>query len=243
MIKWIFGVLGLIVTAGLLATIYFGIGPKPIPLIKPTSVETIESAGVLVYRRMRQDIRATPAILAGGLPTLKNYQDFWQGFYLGAREDGIQFDRVVTLDQMTLFQEAQTLPVQVVASLEELISAETSKKQLYYLPSTETSHLNEASFSKKMDNERRKKISITLHSFFINKEQVAKANLGCENEASHGFFQKLNCLGVRVSQQVYRKKLDPSKNYVALYRFGQSDYVAFWYEGIPSTATTQSAAQ
>jgi hypothetical protein len=226
--KWIFITAGAVVLLSLFLTVRYGIGPRPIPLIKPTAVESIESAGVLVYRRMRQDVRSQQFILAGGLPLFAHFERFWQGFFLGAQNDGAPFAKIVTTKGMPLFQEASVVKNEVV----ENPKANSTEKDrvLYYLPSTETSHLNANSFSKRLDEQRQSKVSITLHPFLITKQQNLNLGISCD-EPDASFLRQLDCLAVRVSQQTYRKKLDPQKNYVALYRFGRSDYIAFWYEG------------
>ena len=65
--------------------------------------------------------------------------------------------------------------------------------------------------------------------FLIKKEQVVKSGIQC-GKKEQPFMVALDCLAQKVTQQHYRKKLDITKNYIALYRFGRSDYIAFWYE-------------
>ena len=243
MLKWIFTAAGLIIAAGLFFAFKYGVAPRPIPLIKPTKVESLEEAGVLVVRRMRQDIIQNNVILAGSLPLFADYPLFWQGFVLGARDGGGKVDKVFFSEELSLFRESQVIPNEKasISQLKQMLeqTSSFSERILFYVPSTESSHLNPESFSKIFDKKKIKKISITLHPFQANKRNKYFESLKCENKEK-SFLGQLDCLGKDVTLFGSRKDLESDQNYVALYRYGLSDYVAFWYRAMKKTTAKEN---
>lgn len=232
MLKWTLLGASLVVTAGLFLALKYGVAPRPIPLIKPSEVSSLEEAGVLVYRRMRQNIRESQVILAGSLPIFADYPEFWQGFVLAAREDKAGIEKIFTTTDLNLFKESQLFS-KTFMSLEEMqnmvgSSMALTRRTLFYVPSTESSHVNGQSLSKLFDKKRVNKVSITLHKFHTNKNNHSFEKLNCENK-KNSFLHRLDCLGRGVTIYGSRKKLNAKKSYVALYRYGLSDYVAFWH--------------
>lgn len=231
MIKWIFTVAGLLVAAGLFLALKYGVAPRAVPLIKATAVKSLEEAGVLVYRRLRQDIRAQKIIVAGSLPGQMSYEKFWQGFVLGAQSDGAGISQVLGVSGMIPFREAQVmtykeLPLDLIFS--SAIDAKNAlNRQLYYLPTPVMSHLIKGGLSEKMDQARTPRVSIALHTFRAKKEQIL---VSCPSISEDSFLKKMDCLSAKVTHDNYRKKLNPTKRYITLYRYGKFDYIAFWYQ-------------
>ena len=231
MIKWIFAVAGLLVATGLFFALRYGVAPRAVPLIKATSVGSLEEAGILVYRRLRQEIRSQKTLIAGSLPGQFRYERFWQGFVLGTQSDGAAIGKVVTVPGMVPFRESQVMNYSE-DTLEEVMQQalnpdKKDSRKLFYLPTTVVSHLNKDSLSEKMDQARVKRVSIALHTFPATKKQI---KVECPSKPEDSFLKKMDCLAVKVTQDNYRKKVDPNKKYITLYRYGQFDYIAFWYQ-------------
>ncbi len=231
--KWIFAVAGLMVIASLFFALKYGVAPRAVPLIKATAVDSLEEAGVLVYRRLRQDIRAQKIIIAGSLPGQMSYEKFWQGFVLGAQNDGANISKVLAVSGMVPFRESRVMRYEEV-SLDSIISRalkRDSKKangrQLFYLPTTVMSHLNHKGLSESLDQAQVSRVSIALHTFPATSEQIS---VSCPAKSEESFLKKMDCLGAKVTHDNYRKKVDPTKKYITLYRYGRFDYIAFWYQ-------------
>ena len=228
-------VLGLIVVSvSLYLSVRYGVAPRAIPLIKPTEVESIQSAGVLAYRRMRQDLRASSLMVSGSLPLIAGYESFWQGFHLAANEDKAQYNEIFYTHGLKLFKESGLVDSQEIQELytKDLPSLITKPRSLVYTHSLISSHFAEQGLSSQLEKEKTKAVLITLHPFLVTRDQVKKKNNRCdEMPEDASVISKLDCVAERVSRQSYKKNLDPSKSYVALYRYGRQDYVAFYYQG------------
>ncbi|MCB0407865.1 MAG: hypothetical protein KDD34_06650 [Bdellovibrionales bacterium] len=230
--KWVFTAATAVIVLTLFFAFKFGMKPRPQPLINPTEVKNLKEAGVLVYRRLRQDVRSVPTLAAGSLPMIPDYQNFWQGFILGAQNDGAKFHKILTIPGMSLFQEASIIPTEVT-SLEAFQNwvPQTNEKTFLYLPTTEVTHINKNGLIKSFESRKQRTYAITLHKFFASKKQLSQQSLSCEDINSASMLQQLDCLAEQVTRSQFRKKLDTNKNYIALYRYGIADYVAFWYQG------------
>lgn len=75
---WTF--LGILVTAGVAGTIYFGLQPKSVPKIKPSLVAQPESLGEAVGQRLWQEIRDADVIFLGVEPGKMEHLKVWKGF-------------------------------------------------------------------------------------------------------------------------------------------------------------------
>ncbi|MEO0335213.1 MAG: hypothetical protein AAF202_02395 [Pseudomonadota bacterium] len=224
----------LVVSASLYLSVRYGVAPRAIPLIKPTEVESIQAAGVLAYRRMRQDLRASSLLVTGSLPLIPNYEQFWQGFHLAANADNAKYVEVFYSLGLKLFPEAGLVETQETQDLyfKDLDSLRKQGRSLIYTHSLLSSHFVQEGLSQQLEQSKTKAMVITLHPFLVTREQVKAKNNKCEAmQESASVIYKLDCIAEKVSRLHFKKKLDPSKNYVALFRYGQQDYVAFYYQG------------
>lgn len=238
-IKIVFAVAFVAVSLGLFFSLRYGVAPRPVPLIKATEVSSIKEAGVLSYRRMRQEVRSKNIVVAGLNPLVPNYVDFWQGFVLASRDDGSRYDKVLTSPELPLFLESKVMEIEESDDLIQtglgLNSKET--KTLLYTDFNSSTHLNDESLSSAFEKVQKDAVIITQHRFWPTREMTKGAALNCDDQnPPEDVFAKLDCLAEFVSRQHFRKNLDPSKSYVALYRFGRQDYVVFYHQGSPQKA-------
>jgi len=217
---------------GLYFSIRYGIAPKPVPLIKATEVSSLTEAGVLAYKRMRQENRATNVIVAGVSPFVVGYQEFWQGWVLAAREDDSGFDQIMTTPGARLFREAQVMNQKEYEDKDtQTLMSDKKQRYLVYTNFNQSSHLNDNGLSQMFESKRRKAVLLTQHRFWPFREKVDELGLNCEGDGQNKDLRLgLDCLAEFVSRQHFRKNLDPSKSYLALYRFGRQDYIIFHYQ-------------
>lgn len=230
MLKIIFPIGGLLIAAGLFFALKYGVAPRAIPLIKATEVQTLEQAGVLVYRRLRQEIRSGKLIIAGSLPGEMAYERFWQGFVLGTQSDGAAIGKVISVSGMVPFAEANVMPYEedsIEKVMDEASVTNENIRRLFYLPTPMMTHLMPESLSKKLDKNKIKNITIALHTFPATKEQARK---DCPAKTEEALLKQLDCLALKVLHNNYRIEVDPNKKYITLYRYGLNDYIAFWYQ-------------
>lgn len=223
-----------IVSASLYLSLRYGVAPRAIPLIKPTEVSSITSAGVLAYRRMRQDLRANSLLITGSLPLVFDYEQFWQGFHLAANKDQAKYLEIFYSHGLELFKESGLVEAHETQELyfKDLRSLITKPRSLIYTHSLMSSHFAEDGLSAQLESEQKPAVLITLHPFLVTRDQIKRKNNRCDQMPEDAsVISKLDCVAEKVSIQSYKKKLDPTKSYIALYRYGRQDYVAFFYAG------------
>jgi hypothetical protein len=226
----------IVVSLSLYLSVSIGVAPRPIPLIKPTEVDSIAAAGVLVYRRMRQDLRSHSLLVSGSLPIVSNYEEFWQGFHLAANQDQAKYLEVFHSIGMKLYKESGLVKVQETQDLyfKDLNSLITKPRSVIYTHSLLSSHFAEQGLSAQLAEDEQPAVLITLHPFSVTRPQVKAKNNRCDEILDNAsVMSKLDCIAEKVSVLNYKKKLDPTKNYIALYRYGRQDYVAFYYAATP----------
>lgn len=233
MLKWVLSLASVILLAGLVFSIKFGVAPKPIPLIKATEFENPKEIGVLVYRRLLQDIREQPIVIVGSLTSIPFYKEIWDGFLLVAQQDHRPFDKIY-------LSQGIAEPIRLKGMQIELWEGEGEqtlphdKKIIIHGPVNWSSHFYDHSLVKRLEAERKRPIlTITLNKFVVSREQLEMLQPPCPDDedpdAPIDFTEQLNCAAERISKDHFRKKLDPDKSWMALYRFGLKDYILFVY--------------
>src|SRR3954470_22627530 len=87
--RWIFFLVSMIVSTGVYFTIRYGLRPKPIPVMNATSFNQPGEIGAVIYRRLRQEIRAERVLLLGSTPELSDYDEVWTGLLKTAAADNV----------------------------------------------------------------------------------------------------------------------------------------------------------
>src|SRR5262245_15619123 len=79
MSRWLWIFLAVMISTGVYFTIRYGLRPKPIPVLNPTEFQELKQIGVVLYKRLHQNIRAERIVMLGSSEDIKGYEQIWQG--------------------------------------------------------------------------------------------------------------------------------------------------------------------
>lgn len=236
--RWIWFVAALFISTSVYFTIRYGLRPKPIPVLNPTEFESSDQIGAVVYKRLRQEIRAERVILLGSSADLANYQDVWTGLLKTALVDGLKID--------VFFQREGLLQPEHVGAWEEIPFTEamvqngalaaqvTARMQVGHLVvvhglTSEISHLMKDSLSRALDRvSLRPVLAISILSLTLKPEEIDTLKAQCLDPSSeHDGKTRMGCAEVRVENALLKKKLTPGKIWAVMERHGLKEYLIF----------------
>ncbi len=140
----------LVLTAGMLFVIKFGVTPIPPVVMTPSFFDHPEEIGAVVFRRFYAPIRQEKTVVFGTPMAPAFYGKILQGFLEAGAKDGFHFDTVIIEQQMPEITIPAGMQVVRVASNSdmqaELIDAVTKseaagKYALIYLPGVFSTHI------------------------------------------------------------------------------------------------------
>lgn len=235
--RWIWILVAISVSTAVYFTIRYGLRPKPIPVLNPTSFERPDQIGIVVYKRLRQNIRGERIVLLGINKELSQNLEVWLGLLRAASADK---EHVVVFSALPELPIPSGENVEVVPYSEEatrsgalLDQAHERMKggQLVVLlaPSDQVSHLVPNSLSQQTDRRvGHPVLSISSLPFVV----VEPANVEFESECLEPGKEldpslRLSCAARRVSRKFYKKKLAPEKIWAVMERHGLKEYLLF----------------
>ncbi|MBX7231205.1 MAG: hypothetical protein K1X29_03870 [Bdellovibrionales bacterium] len=220
--------------------IKWGLKPKPIPQINPTSFEELEQIGAVTYRRLSSALRQEKMLIMGSAPWIQNYEKVWNGFIAAAREDHWKIDIV--------FEETEARAIKSFSGLErESISMNplnffqmnsSLKKHLSFghLVLVHTwfnysAHKNPLSLTLELEKQlKRPWPAITMLGFAISEAELLHLQPPCRNEINPPVEDYSACAAMRFSRRQLRRRLDPNKNWAALEQHGLKDYFLYIHQ-------------
>ena len=235
-IVWI--LIALISSVGVYFTIRYGLRPKPIPILNPTHFENPEQIGAVMYRRLRQNLRAEQLLVLGSHKDIPQSAEIWNGFLKTAMADKMKIDQFYQWPNVPLPTTAgqlQTIYLQDadVASDELLKNIHQSIQRgsvvIVNAPTQEATHLVQGSLSRRLEKLPNIPVfSISIVPWAINAEATKVFAEDCSNpDATENANKMLNCAVYRLSKKFLRKKLDPSQSWAAAERHGLKEYLLF----------------
>ena len=234
--RWLWFLVSILISTGVYFTIRYGLRPKPIPVMKPTEFANTQEIGAVVYKRLRQEIRAERVLILGSSIHLQNYAEVWTGLLKSALADQVKvpvlFQReglesalpdggaeVVTFNERMLHS----------GELLSLIKARMGSCRLIVIHSAtdEVSHLIKDSLSRGLDAlSQRPVISLSNLALSLRPEDIDALQAGCLNSAEDNRL-KLECAEVRVSKIMLKKKLNANLFWAVVERHGLKEYLIF----------------
>ena len=158
--RWVWVVIALSLSSTVYLTIRYGLRPKPIPVMNPTEFQEFREIGVVVYKRLRQHIRAERLVVLGSSDEIANSSSIWTGFVeaaLAENEKLVAFVReglpsilpAGSQVEVVQFTEEQS----VNGELLQLIGQRLKRGQLVvvHARTLEATHLAPRSLSKRLD--------------------------------------------------------------------------------------------
>jgi hypothetical protein len=232
--SWV--VLGILVVAGLVASLYFSLQPRPIPKIRYSLFQSPKELGVALTQRLRLEIKQASVIFFGIDPSnLDQYQ-----IVIGAlellRTEGEGIDVVVVDPNLTHkveipHQDEIELKLELERFSEGIKTAKGLKKRVaMVLPAIYASTLLENSpVSKYLANERGTGLVFTMSRFPTNQAEESDLIYPCvPHQEDRVGARNLGCMIVSKAKTLYRKKNPAPKRAGLVDQVGLSEYLVLF---------------
>ncbi len=169
----------------------------------PTQFQNAEEIGAIVYKRLRQNIRADHVVLLGSSPGSEEDAQIWAGFEKAALADQ------ETVEVMSLKEVSDKEAF--FAKVQESVKAR--KLVLIHGLTTEVSHLVPESFVKQIEKSRKHPVlAIAIQRLAVTTPEYDDVQTQCldatEEESGH---HKLECASQRVARKYLKRKLAPDQ--------------------------------
>lgn len=234
---WIF--LAVTVSTTVYFTIRYGLRPKPIPVLNPTEFSDLKQIGVVIYKRLHQNIRAERLVILGSSEEIKGYEQIW----LGLAESVLADKEKLVLFVREGMQIAAPPGVEVVTFKESDIAAgelfknvasRLKRKQLVAVHAwtNEVTHLVKDSLSQKLDPVvHHPVLALSSLRFVIDEAGVNDLQPHCL-DATPGAedLQKLQCASYKVARKFLKKRLAPDRIWAVVERHGLKEYLVFIHQ-------------
>lgn len=242
MSRWLWIVLAVSVSTTVYFTIRYGLRPKPIPVMNPTKFESLDQIGVVIYKRLHQNIRAERLVVLGSSPNLKDYDHVWAGLLQMALTNKKQKVAVFNHESLsadwvkkngltaTSFSSADLDSDSLIKKLKDMVS----KGQLIFvhLPTIESSHLVNHSLSKRLDPVLRQPVlALSTLRFAINQDELDEIQSQCldTSEDPRG-LRRLECAANKVARKFVKKRLSTENIWSVVERHGLKEYLVFIHQ-------------
>lgn len=233
---WIFAAIA--ISTGVYFTIRYGLRPKPIPVIDPTEFSDLEQVGVVIYKRLRLDIRSERVVLLGSNTSVQDNAKIWAGLIKAAAADK---------EKLVLFTTPGTFPEDLAKHVESVplddstptseallsrLKAQLKAGRLILVHSStrEVSHFVNGSLSRQVEQiVQHPVLSLSTMRLPLTSEERERTAAACA--ASDGTSEtgesRLACAAQRVGRKFARKNLDPAKLWTVMERHGLKEYLVF----------------
>lgn len=214
--RWIWVIVAVCVSTAVYFTIRYGLRPKAIPVMNATEFENFEQIGIVIYKRLRIDIRSERLLVLGG--STAEEAGIWQGLVKAAQADRertvVSFDAAAEGDKILETVQANLKPGQLVVV--------TGRTQ-------EVSHLVEGNLSKRLEKTAGHRVmAISTMPLVLKTEEIDNLQTQClDTSESAASMRKLECAAQKVARKNLKKKLDPAKIWAAMEQHGFKEYLVF----------------
>lgn len=219
MSRWIWIVIAFCVSTAVYFTIRYGLRPKPIPVMNPTQFESPDQIGVVVYKRLRQNIRAERVVVLGSSSNSIEDEQIWSGLRQAALADKEDVE-------ILLFKKDEDR----AQFLENVQQAIKSKKLVLVIgPTEEVSHLVPNSLTKDIERLRKHPVlSVSIQRLAITSPEYDDLQTQCLDGANNDDgLKKLECASQRVARKYLKRKLAPDQIWAVMERHGLKEYLLF----------------
>lgn len=233
--RWIWFIVAALVSTGVYFTIRYGLRPKPIPVMNPTEFANLEQIGVVIYKRLRPDIRSERLVILGSTQDIPQDEQLWSGFLKAALADK---------EKMVLFMREGVPAMTQAPELESISFSDADIQSGEFLNKVkeriksgqlivvhgftrEVSHLVDGSLSRQLEKVAKHPVlSLSSMRFALKQEDRDSLQTQCLATESTG-ETRLACAGQKVARKYVRKNLDPSKIWGVMERHGLKEYLVF----------------
>lgn len=238
--RWIWILVAISVSTTVYFTIRYGLRPKPIPVMNPTSFERREQIGIVVYKRLRQNIRSERLVLLGGSMDVNGNAEVWSGLLQAAAADK---ERIVVFSPDKELPLAPSEQVEIVPYTEEAFMSgelvqqahqrlESGRLVILIATTPQVSHLVSHSLSQQLDHKMGHPVlSVSSLKFVLDDEALSEMEPEClEPSAEKDAVRRLSCAASRVSRKYSKKKLAADKIWAVMERHGLKEYLIFIHQ-------------
>lgn len=229
--------IALILMVSLGLVLRFGIGPKPVGIIKPSFFDHPREIGAVTYRRLYDPLGRQNLVVFGVSPDVPEHRAVVEGFLLTAAAEHRPIE--------VIFQEEELTPIEVPpgaevisfrfnegeAALAERVRAYTDagKRVLLYSANVLTSHLIKGTTIHRFEKYWGKPAyTISMVGISVRRERPMKLDPPCVGSERDGQgTAALGCAAMVKGRTLYRKKLDDSRLIALMDQRGYADFLLF----------------
>ena len=233
--RWIWFVVSILISTGVYFTIRYGLRPKPIPVLNPTEFTEAPQIGAVVYKRLRQEIRAEEVMLLGSTSELQDYQEVWAGLLKTALANQVKVDVIFQREglQSPLGDLIEVIPFSEgmihSGDLVNLVKARMRAGHLVVIhgATLAVSHLIKDSLSRGIDAaSQRPVLSISVLALSLKPEEQDALQTQCLSVETD-YNMRIECAEARVGKALLKKKILPGKIWAVMERHGLKEYLIF----------------
>ncbi len=224
--RWIWIVIALAISTSVYFVIRYGLRPKPIPVMNPTEFQSADQIGSVVYKRLKQNLRAERAVVLGAAKDSPDDALIWEGLTRAAQVDG---------EKIIRFSGEQLAAENFLNSV--LQSLKAGQIVLIEAPTAEVSHLVPGSITQKLEKVvGHPVLSISTARLAVAREEYDSVKLQCITATeSQSAEKRLDCAGQRVARKYLKRNLAPDKIWAVMERYGLKEYLVFVYRPGPAS--------
>lgn len=220
------------ISTGVYFTIRYGLRPKPIPVLNPTEFADLEQVGAVIYKQLRQSVRAERLLMLGSNEDLR----VWQGFFKAAAGDGekiVVFSRGPDVGTRTAGWESVVTNAPN-AELTAQVLARVRGGQLVVVQgrTSEVTHLVPGSLGREFESlVKHPVLSISILPLALNQPERDALQPQClETGEDPDGQRRLGCAAQRVARKFARKALPPDRIWAVAERHGLKEYLIFIHQ-------------
>jgi hypothetical protein len=225
MSRWIWILLALVVSTSVYFTIRYGLRPKPIPVLNPTEFQDLNEIGVVIYKRLRQNIRAERLLVLGSSPDLEEDRKIWEGLLKAAAADG---EKIMAFGGEDLKSEAFQQKVKEHLQSGILV--------VVYGLTPEVSHLVDGSVSRLLDRVVQHPVmAISTMRLAVDRADFDNLQAACL-DATHeqADRRRLDCAAGKVARKFIKRKLEPGKLWAVMEKVGLKEFLLYIHRPVAS---------
>jgi hypothetical protein len=233
--RWIWILVSVSLSTAVYFVIRYGLRPKPIPVMTATSFERLNQIGAVVYRRLRQPVRAARLVLLGSSGEIQGDEMVWDGFLRAAAADKekiVYFTRTgrpaVPADpawEAVSFDESAVTDGSLIDTIKKRMKA--GRLILIHDDSREVTHLVRGSLSHRLERmAQHPLLSISTLRLALEAPKGDAAPSPCLSD-DIADTQRLDCAAAKVARIYRRKNLDPARIWAVIERDGLKEYLVF----------------
>lgn len=240
MSRWLWIFLAVLISTGVYFTIRYGLRPKPIPVLNPTEFQQLKQIGVVLYKRLHQNIRTERLVILGSGEDVKDYDQIWSGLSESALADK---EKLVFFVREGMKPPAPQGGAEVIGFTEthlnggqlfQEIAQRLQRKQLVIVHAWthEVSHLMQNSISEKMEPMvHHPVLSLSTLRFAVDEADIGALQPQClDATPGAGDQKKLKCAAYKVARKFLKKRLDTGRIWAVAERHGLKEFLVFIHQ-------------